>query len=492
MKKGTFYTVGSIIILIICFVAFVLPSSMVGWGKQEDLSFGEYKGKKIENAPGSDYNQFLTNYYNQITSKNLDLQQYEDYMYQNAFYDTVKKYAYEDFVNSTGYVVPEESVNRIIREELQDENGKIDKRLLAQIEPDSIRNAKKAYKTQLISDRFEEDLYGSKSVFGTENLYGIKYSDSELTFLQELGQEKRGFDYIAYSKSEYPDEEVVKFAKDNLSKFVKFDMSVIVCNDKSTADKVLSRITKEEITFEDAIPEYSTMYYSNSEGKLLNDFQYQIENTLKNKEDINQLKDIQVGSMSLPLETTNGEFIIFKKNADSVDSDINDSDFIRKVSSYISSYESGRIEDYFSAKATDFTAKAINTDFDTACAELNLTKGTLNPFCLNYGSLSLLSSLSTDAKEFANADLNENFLKTAFSLKMDEISSPFVLGNYIVVLKYTTSETTEIDEGDYLTVFDQLTKYDQDAADTSILTSPNLKNYFFEKYYAKKYAQQEQ
>ena len=49
MKKGVLYTFGASIILIICFIAFVLPSSLSRVAdQQEGLVFGKYNGKKIE------------------------------------------------------------------------------------------------------------------------------------------------------------------------------------------------------------------------------------------------------------------------------------------------------------------------------------------------------------------------------------------------------------------------------------------------------------
>lgn len=484
MKKGVLYTVGSIIILVISFIAFILPSSLGSGSEMNGTVYGEYNGRKISTKQGSDFTQAIANHYN--SAKNNGTETQTGTIYYSAFYDTVTKYAYEDFVNASGYKVPEEAINRTIREFFTDENGKYDKKLARQVDSSTIAELKKQLSTDLIFQRFSDDVFGESKTLGKESIYGIKTSDAETAFLESLAAEKRGFDYITYSKSDYPDEEVTKFAVSNKDKFRKYDFSLIVCNDKAEAEKILNRITKEEITFEDAIPEYSTMYYSNTEGKLLNDLEYQIENMLKNKEDLNQLKEIATGSLSLPLESLNDEFIIFKKNAAPVDCDITNEENFKTIRQYVSTYESGLIEDYFSAKAVQFTTKALNSDFDTACEEFGLTKKSIEPFALNYGNVSVLGAF-TAGDDLDGAYKNENFLKTAFSMKMEEISSPVVVGNNIVVLKFTKTETAQKDETSYLSLNAQLTGYDKSSANQSILKNPKLKDNFLNTFYQQMY-----
>ena len=53
MKKGVMYTAGSIIILIICLIAFVLPSSLGRATNNNALNFGNYNDRKILFLPGT-------------------------------------------------------------------------------------------------------------------------------------------------------------------------------------------------------------------------------------------------------------------------------------------------------------------------------------------------------------------------------------------------------------------------------------------------------
>ena len=56
------YTAGSIIILIICLIAFVLPSSLGRATNNQALEFGNYNGRKISYEQGSDFADFVSQY----------------------------------------------------------------------------------------------------------------------------------------------------------------------------------------------------------------------------------------------------------------------------------------------------------------------------------------------------------------------------------------------------------------------------------------------
>ena len=56
----------------------------------------------------------------------------------------------------------------------------------------------------------------------------------------------------------------------------------------------------------------------------------------------------------------------------------------------------------------------------------------------------MLSAVDTDTPVLAGAATNENFLKTAFSLKLNEISSPVLLKNNVLVIKLVAEQ--EVDE----------------------------------------------
>ena len=485
MKKGVMYTAGSIIILIICLIAFVLPSSLGRATNNQALEFGRYNGRKISYEQGSDFANFVSQYAEMYRQQGIQIDSsIQYYLFQYAFNSTVTKYAYEDAVKKSGWAVPKEAVNRQLRPYFYDENGNFSSKLYKQADPSSLENLRKNIEDSLYTSRFHDDMFGSSSDFlGIDNLYGVKIAEPELNFFQAYGTEKRGFNMVAYKKADFPEEEVLKYAANNKAKFINYDLTVITVEDKSTADKVAKRISKEEITFEDAVSEYSENSYSNTEGKLTSSYQYQIENILNDKADLATIADLATGSVSPVIQTTTG-YSIFKANAAPVQPDFETEEMKAKVSNYMTSYESGIIEDYYIAQANMFKSEAAASSFDEACEKLGMEKKEIAPFPLNYGNTSVTGTVDTSVEGLRGADTNENFLSTAFKLNLNEYSDPLVMNDYVIVIQYTSSDSSEISDDDKPTVINAIVNYDNNAAQNAVISSPYLENNFLTTYYS--------
>lgn len=483
MKKHSAYTIGSLIILLICaFVFVILPAISGSTGKQGDIpSFGKYNGKEIRYEEGSDLQDLVSQYAQMFQSYGQQLDQNTYYtIFNYAFSSTVARMAYTDAVEKSGYKVPKEAINRQLRPYFYDETGKYSSKVYKQAPASEISTLRTSIEKNLISARFYDDNFASQTeLFDGFALYGIKHSDKELDFLSDYAANKRGFDMAVFPLSSYPEEEKIAYAEKNADKFNKYDFSVITVTDKSTANTVAKRLANNEITFVDAISEYSEKNYSNTEGKLTFKYQYQIETLLSNKDDMATLKALTFDDVSPVIQTTNG-YTIFKSDASMVAADFTNSDTVNAVSSYITTYESSMIEDYFSAKAKDFIAAAKASDFTEACAMYNIEKVEIAPFPMNYGAVSFASSMDTDKTALANGNSNENFLKTAFSLKLNDFSEPLVMNNNIVVLQYTTEETVD---GANSVILTDLQNYDEDSASDAIMNSPKLENNFINAYF---------
>lgn len=488
MKKGTLFTsLGGLVVLVISFIAFVLPSSLGSSMAERDiLTFGEYNGRKISYEQGSVFNSNLERISRNYQMYGMDPNQYNYQIFNSAFTETVKQYIAEDALNAAGFVVSDSSVNRVVKTIPQfQEDGKFSVKLYNKADPKSIQDLKNSIRQDLLISSYDEDFYGSSEKFGVTTLYGLKISEAEKKFLANFNEEKRGFDMVSFDKSSYPEEEKLNYAEKNAAKFVKLNLSVITCDDSAKADTVVARINNNELTFEDAIAEYSNNRLSDTEGNITNDFQYQVEAILEDKANIADITNLSVGSITKVIPTSNG-YSIFKKKSENVQPDFTDADMLSKVSSYLYSYESTIIEDYFSAKAKDFTTAVLNSDFDAACEQFGLTKVTIAPFPLNYGSVAIADSLDPSVSDvLKSASSNETFLKNAFSLKMNECSNPIVMTDSVVVLQYTTSEEVTIEEEDIGIVKSQVGTLDVNSIDSTVLKNSKLKNDFINTYFNK-------
>ncbi len=485
MKKNTVYTLGSLIILLICAFCFVVLPAVEGRSSSsqggEAPVFGKYNGKEIKYEQGTDFANYVSQYGQmyQMYGQQLDQSAYYQ-IFNQAFMATVTKYAYTEAVKDSGYKVPQSAITREILPYFYDENGNYSSKLYKQTSDETKIELNNNAESMLYAQRFADDTFGSTSeILSTTALYGLKTSSAETQFLERYNKEMRGFSMATFAMNDYPLEESLKFARANPAKFNKYDMSVITVSDKSSADSISKRLTNGEITFDDAVSEYSEKNYSTSDGKLTNSFEYQIEAMLDNKDDLSTVTGLSTGSVSAVIKTKTG-FAIFKNNAAVTAPDFDNEDMKKSVSSYVATYEGTMIEDYYKAKADAFINAAKNGDFKAAAEANGAEVSDIEPFPLNYGNVDVLLKLDTSSAALNNADKSEYFLKKAFSLNKDEISEPLILNNYVIILQY--NKDGEIPEDSDINP-NLLVNYDNNAATEALMASEKLENNFLSVYF---------
>ena len=106
-----------------------------------------------------------------------------------------------------------------------------------------------------------------------------------------------------------------------------------------------------------------------------------------------------------------------------------------------------------------------------------MEKSEVQPFPVNYGSSSIYSSVS-ETGPLARIASNEDAYKTAFSLKQDEISSPFILGSNVVVLKCTGIQTDEVEDASET----EIRNADLNTANSALFANPKVVDNFFATY----------
>lgn len=484
MKKNTVYTLGSLIILLICAFCFVVLPAVEGKTstQQGDAPvFGKYNGKEIKYEQGSDFANYVSQYGQmyQMYGQQLDQTAYYQ-IFNQAFMATVTKYAYTEAVKKSGYKVPQSAITREILPYFYDENGHYSSKLYKQTSDEAKLELNKNAESMLYAQRFADDTFGSSSeTLSFTALYGLKNSSAEKKFLEKYNEGMRGFSMASFAMNDYPLEESLKFARANPSKFNKYDMSVITVSDKSSADNISKRLTNGEIIFEDAISEYSEKNYSTSDGKLTNSFEYQISAMLDNKDDLSTVTGLSAGAVSSVIKTNNG-YAIFKNNAAVVAPDFDSEDMKKTVSAYVATYEGTLIEDYYTAKANAFISAAKTGDFKAAAEANGATFTEIAPFPLNYGNVDIIQKLDTSVTGLNNAERSEYFLKKAFALHKNEISDPLILNNNVIVLQYNKDGEVPADADINP---NQLANYDSAAATNALMASSKLENNFLSVYF---------
>lgn len=479
--KKILINVGSILILVLAAISFIFIPAMVQSAGNEIPPFGYYDKKPIEYKQGSYFTNLVQMYSDQVGSANVQNAYFD--IFNSAFTGSVLNIAFSSAVEKSGYVVPAPQVDRAMLPYFYDTNGVYSPKIFNDT-PDSTKiELRNAMEDNLIFQRYTEDVFGSQTEkLGTYTMYGLKSPSAEKNFVSMMDTNKRGFSLASFSLLDYPDTEVAKWGESNKDLFTRYDMSVISVADATTAETVLGRIKNNELVFEDAVTEYSTNYYSGTDGKLTSAYKHQLQNILTDATSLTALQNLPAGQISEVMQTQNG-YAIFKNNTAPTPADMTDADTLAAVRSYISANEKGIIEDYFLNIAKDFWTAASTSSFAEACTQFNITPVDISPFALNYGNSPVLTSLQAADGSMVNAEQNENFLKTIFSMKLNEISSPMVLNDNVVVLQYTQEENTVSAENTASTFAMYSTYFDQSSVQNSIMSSDKLENNFLQVFY---------
>ena len=483
--KKILLSIGSVAILILAAISFIFIPGMSA-GSTGVPVFGSWNGEQVKYEQDSYFVNRLESYLEQAKQYNQEVTDYvyQYYLYQ-SFMDSINRLAFIDYAKSTGYTLSDIKVDRAMIPYFS-ENGKYSEKLYRST-PDnqkiSLRNqiSDDLVYTRYIMDYFSDEVFTQASDFA-DIAFGLKVSDAELAFINKMNSTSKSFDIVFFDTNNYPSTKAVEFANENSSLFNKYSFNAISVESESVAKKILSQINNAEITFEDALAEYSKNYYTTTDGVLKNKYEYQIKATLANEGDFDKLANLSVDSLSEVIKTGTG-YTIYKCVAEVEPTNAKDSTTINDVLSYMKSNEMGRIEDYFKAEANKFIADANSTSFDKACAKFDLTKESVTDYVLNYSNTSLIRTANTSVSQISSAYKNEDFLKTLFALPTNAISKPIVLGSNIAVLKVTNSNTNA-EAVEKIAYIENAATADQSVIMTNIYDSKKLKN-DFEKTYSK-------
>lgn len=487
MKKS-FYSIGSIIILLLAALIFVAIPAMSGAADAQRLpDYGSYNGKPVRYEENTDFYNAANELFNYYENQGVDFSsEYASTFYapifQQAFQNTIGGFALEYFTESTGYKAPTTAVNRSMRklDMFRDGSGEFSPAIYQSYTETEKRKAQLRVEKTLTQMRSYEDIFGSMAEVGYSSIYGLKPSSAEIEFIRKMGEKQFAFDAAAFDMKNFPEEEKVAFGKAHKDLFVKYNVRVISCESESKAKEVAKRLNNSEITFEDAITEYSKKYYGDPEtGVVSANYRYQLSNAVVNEADVEKITSLKANEVSPVVETASG-YCVFQATENPTEPDFTDADTVVAAYSYLLTREKSVIEDYYANVAKDFAAKAAATDFMSAAESFGATATSVNASALNYNDTVLIGrSMFSDDPVLRFAVTNENFYKTAYKLKKDEISAPVVLsgGNQVIVLKCTDITNGGTPSEDARTVIaPELDQASKTSINYSILASDKIKD----------------
>ncbi|MCR5698126.1 MAG: peptidylprolyl isomerase [Treponemataceae bacterium] len=476
-------SVGTIIVFVLIVISFIILPGMVGQGNGERPVFGKWGTRNVAYETNTYFTHSLSQYGEQAKQM---AEQYGEYYadffmrqaFQQAFNETIRRYAFVDFVEHTGYVPSENKIDRNMINNFLDQTGNFSEKYYRSTPEDQKEKLRKQLEEDDVANRFLLD-YFAKDVIKNENgiNYALSISDAEIDFFNKMNSTKTSFDAVIFDTTEYPDSEVVAYAQENPDLFNKYNFKAISVESDSIAKKVLQRISSEEITFEDAVTEYSKNYYSTSNGNLKNKFEYQITTILKNKSDLAKIADLKKDELSPVIQTEIG-YTIFKCISEMQPTDTTNTEYIDVARTYVKENEMGRIQDYFTSEAAKFVETARASSFDSACKQNGKSKQSVKDFRLNFKNNSLLDESKSDIEGLEGISDNEDFLKKVFALNAGDVSDPIMLENAVVVVKANGSSVgsdSAIAKADFA---QDVTNQDYSSVISYIYDSKKLKNNF--------------
>jgi hypothetical protein len=428
-KANPLVSIGTIVVLVIIVVAFVLvPAIVPNTGRSVDLAFGVYDKIPIAYVPGNylaqTYDMLNQNYRNMGGDSN----QYIDYqIWYESYQRAAIRVAALQEMKRAQYLAPEKMVNREVARQYQ-ENGRFSPTLYKRRDS----NARLAQWRQTQEDIALRHFYN--------DIFNTMRPAAEAEFIGKMASPRRSFDMTYFQITDYPDSEIAAYGEEHSSLFRRVHLSMITINaGEREARKILNSITDGTNTFEDAANLQSQDRYAEMGGDMGIKLAHELALVIPDEAAREKIIALEKGEYSDVIKLGKG-WAFFRAEEDVQAPDFSDQFFLGQVRLHIEEFERGRMEDWARAQADGFIALVNEKGFDAAIEQKKLRKRSFGPIPLNYGDVNLFDILSTDSMpELSKVGSNEIFWKHAFSTAVNTPSQPFSYGSYILVL-YPTSE----------------------------------------------------
>ncbi|MDR1898864.1 MAG: SurA N-terminal domain-containing protein [Treponema sp.] len=465
IKANPLLFTGTIVILAIVIVAFVLvPALPGGGGGGVDLTFGSYDKIPIAFVPG---NYFSQAYQTLVQEGRADDISAQLRIWRSAFEQTVVHTGILEEMKGARYAPPEKTVDlEVARLPMFQENGRFSEARYRRLDS----SARLSLWRQMRED-LAEQLYRS-------DIGGLMTPAAEAAFVASMLSPQRSFDMTAFPVNDYPDSEAAAYAAANPALFRIAHLSRITVNSSERdARRILDQIRDGTVTFEDAAKNNSRDSYAEQGGDMGIKMAYELAVEAPGMEaalaalargEISEVTAL-VSAAGVP-----SGWAFFRAEEAPFEADMEDPANLEKVRNYMLRNERGRMEDWAIARADAFIA-SFEGDFAGALAEQGLPLRHFGPLPINYGEygeLELFTPLSSfGVAELAGGAYNENFWQTAFSTPLNTLSRPVVLGGNVLVL-FPLEESS----GD-----DQTRGYIESAYSTywmSVVAKRSVENFF--------------
>ncbi|MDR0597207.1 MAG: SurA N-terminal domain-containing protein [Treponema sp.] len=486
-KANPFIFIGTIVILIIVIVAFVVAPAIVpeAGSSGVDLVFGYYDKIPISYVPGNYLANVQANYarYMQGSITESNYQTVSQMVWRQAFEDTVIHTAILQAMKQAGYATPAEVVDGEVARlpELQ-ENGRFSAARYR-----SLSAADRMTLWKEVQESFARNLY-------LDAMFSLRMPSGESEFIRSMTARTRSFSMASFPLDSYPDEEILAYIASEPDLFRRIHLSrITITSSEREARQVLDSVINGTQTFEEAARSQSQDSYAERGGDMGAQMTYELVSEVPDSAERESVIATAPGEYS-PLVKVPSGWAFFRSDEEVRGVDTEDPANLSKIRSYMMNFERGRMEDWLFARARLLIETAGEEGFEEAAEALGAQLRNFGPLPLNYGGVSitdnaqgtnLFPALSAESiSELIPAESNENFWRAAFFTPLETPSEPLVIGDNVLVL-YPREEIIR-DEADTEGIITFYPTWVSSGAETSLrshfLKSDKLDDQFFSTY----------
>ncbi|GHV29239.1 hypothetical protein AGMMS4952_14650 [Spirochaetia bacterium] len=430
-KQNPLVFIGTIIVLVIVIVAFVVVPAIVpeAGGRQVDLTFGSYDKIPISYVPGNYFANMqdrIARYYQQYL-QGSNVQGIEQMIWRQAFEETVIHTAILQEMKKAGYTAPEVVVDREVAA-LPDfqENGRFSLARYRRLDKVARLALWRETRESITRDRYVEEVTGLRTPAG------------EGAFIGDMTRRQRSFSLAVLPLDSYPDEELIKYIASFPDLFRESHLSRITINSSEReARQVLESIKAGTQTFEEAAQTQSQDSYADRGGDMGVRMAYEFTNEVPDSAERETVLNTLSGEYSPVVKVPSG-WAFFRAEEALLPAEVNTDETAKldKIRSYMVSFQRGIIEDWLFEQAKNIQFNGTEKDLP------GVQKHEVGPVPLNYGGLSLdfggknlfPTLASQSISELVSAESNENFWRAVFFTPLGQASEPLVIGDNVLVI----------------------------------------------------------
>ena len=419
----------SVILLVIVVVTFVgspVAGKLTGGGS---IVFGSYDGRDIAYYPGSyfaEQRELIAQQVRDSATQDQDMTILQQTVWYQAYRQTAIHVAVLIQAEKAGMHVSEDAVDKaLLTHPAYMENGRFSEERYNRTQGSEKAATRKLVREETMTNQYFRDMFT-----------GLKASTKEKQFVTDMARAERSFTFVSFPYEGYPAEEVRRYGEANTALFRKIKLSrILVKSGEREAKEIRRKIAEKTSSFEELARTHSKDGYADKGGDMGWRFAYDLQADFEKKETAQELFALKAGDVSEVLKGSFG-WLVYRCDADPVDPDFTDTAVLDIVKLYLTTYEKGKIEDYFVAKGQQFARRAADAGVSTAAREAGVVPIATDFFPLNLQNVFSFAPLRAIPEEAtpAPAAYSEEFFQAAFALPKDKVSEPVVLDDQVLVL----------------------------------------------------------